>query len=180
MPALVLVGSGTMEETLRQDCRTRGLAVADVAEGVRSQGSGGSPDRIGAQTRSRSKADVYFYGFRQIQELPVFYALAEAFILPSLEEEWGLVVNEAMAAGCPVLVSSAAGCCEDLVREGEVGWSFDPAQAGPLAGLLARFAADPSLSRRMGDAATRHIDSWSCANFARNAREAALAALARR
>jgi glycosyltransferase involved in cell wall biosynthesis len=58
---------------------------------------------------------VYFYGFRQIEENPVFYALAEAFILPSLKEEWGLVVNEAMAAGLPVIVSHTAGCAEDLV-----------------------------------------------------------------
>jgi glycosyltransferase involved in cell wall biosynthesis len=60
---------------------------------------------------------VYFYGFRQIEENAVFYALAEAFVLPSLKEEWGLVVNEAMAAGLPVIVSRTAGCAEDLLPE---------------------------------------------------------------
>ncbi|MFM8807802.1 MAG: glycosyltransferase [Chthoniobacterales bacterium] len=58
---------------------------------------------------------VYFYGFRQIEENPVFYALAEAFVLPSLKEEWGLVVNEAMACSLPVIVSRTAGCAEDLL-----------------------------------------------------------------
>jgi glycosyltransferase involved in cell wall biosynthesis len=58
---------------------------------------------------------VFFYGFRQIEENAVFYALAEAFVLPSLKEEWGLVVNEAMAAGLPVIVSRTAGCAEDLL-----------------------------------------------------------------
>jgi glycosyltransferase involved in cell wall biosynthesis len=60
---------------------------------------------------------VFFYGFRQIEENAVFYALAEAFVLPSLKEEWGLVVNEAMAAGLPVIVSRTAGCAEDLLPE---------------------------------------------------------------
>ena len=60
---------------------------------------------------------VFFYGFRQIEENPVFYALAEAFVLPSLKEEWGLVVNEAMAAGLPVIVSRTAGCAEYLVPQ---------------------------------------------------------------
>jgi glycosyltransferase involved in cell wall biosynthesis len=60
---------------------------------------------------------VFFYGFRQIEENAVFYALAEAFVLPSLKEEWGLVVNEAMAAGLPVIVSHTAGCAEDLLPE---------------------------------------------------------------
>ena len=64
-----------------------------------------------------NRGTVYFYGFRQIKENPVFYALAEAFVLPSLKEEWGLVVNEAMAAGLPVIVSRTAGCAEDLVPE---------------------------------------------------------------
>jgi glycosyltransferase involved in cell wall biosynthesis len=62
---------------------------------------------------------VYFYGFRQIEENPVFYALAEAFVLPSLKEEWGLVVNEAMACSVPVIVSRTAGCAEDLLPGSE-------------------------------------------------------------
>ena len=62
---------------------------------------------------------VYFYGFRQIEENPVFYALAEAFVLPSLKEEWGLVVNEAMACSLPVIVSRTAGCAEDLLPGSE-------------------------------------------------------------
>jgi len=60
---------------------------------------------------------IYFYGFRQIQDNPVFYSLSKAFILPSLWEEWGLVVNEAMACSLPVLVSKTAGCSDDLVPE---------------------------------------------------------------
>ena len=73
-----------------------------------------TPDESAAQ-----RGAVYFYGFRQIEENPVFYALAEAFVLPSLKEEWGLVVNEAMACSLPVIVSRTAGCAEDLLPRSE-------------------------------------------------------------
>jgi glycosyltransferase involved in cell wall biosynthesis len=90
---------------------------------------------------------VFFYGFRQIEENPVFYALAEAFVLPSLKEEWGLVVNEAMAAGLPVIVSRTAGCAEDLLPEATASrrmehgaWSME---SGENAGSL-NVASGPS------------------------------------
>jgi glycosyltransferase involved in cell wall biosynthesis len=72
-------------------------------------------DSLPATSHEENRGTVFFYGFRQIEENANFYALAEAFVLPSLKEEWGLVVNEAMAAGLPVIVSRTAGCAEDLV-----------------------------------------------------------------
>ena len=166
MPALVLVGSGLLEPALRKQCLEQGLLVAECHE--KRPGDG----------RVIQGADVYFYGFRQVNELPVFYGLAEAFVLPSREEEWGLVVNEAMASGCAVLVSSTAGCCEDLVAPGENGWSFDPANVAELAGQLGRFVADPALARRMGEKSARRIGAWGTETFAENARRAVEAALA--
>ena len=62
--------------------------------------------------------DVIFPGFIQYDELPAYYGLAKAFIHASTVEQWGLVVNEALAAGLPVLVSERCGCAPDLVREG--------------------------------------------------------------
>lgn len=70
--------------------------------------------------------DVLWPGFRQVDELPVYYALGSAFVLPSTSEPWGLVVNEAMASGLPVLVSNRCGAAPDLVSEGENGYTFDP------------------------------------------------------
>src|SRR5206468_501416 len=61
---------------------------------------------------------VLFPGFKQYDELPAYYGLATAFIHASMVEPWGLVVNEAMAAGLPVLVSARCGCAWDLVEEG--------------------------------------------------------------
>jgi 1,2-diacylglycerol 3-alpha-glucosyltransferase len=52
--------------------------------------------------------------------------LASAFIQASTTEQWGLVVNEAMASGLPVLVSERCGCAPDLVKNGVNGYTFDP------------------------------------------------------
>jgi len=168
IPGLIFVGSGAEESAVRSRCEKLALTYMDC------RGSG--PER---PLNREISADVGFYGFRQIAELPVFYALAEAFVLPSSEEEWGLVVNEAMACSCAVLVSSHAGCCEDLVEDGVNGWSFDPTCPEELGSRLLALAEDPQLARRMGEAGAARIKSWGCENFAGNAMKAAQAALRR-
>jgi len=69
---------------------------------------------------------VFWLGFKQIEELPIYYALASALILPSLSEPWGLVVNEAMACGLPILISERCGSLYDLVFPGINGSIFNP------------------------------------------------------
>ena len=154
-PGLVFVGSGELEGALREQARSLGLRVVERADWrVEKTGHGLTristdkserlaADRTGGDASCRvtpavghcpieqtddsaaQRGAVYFYGFRQIEENPVFYALAEAFVLPSLKEEWGLVVNEAMAAGLPVIVSRTAGCAEDLVPEASASRSME-------------------------------------------------------
>jgi glycosyltransferase involved in cell wall biosynthesis len=126
VPALVFVGSGELENALREQARSLGLRVVDcTAAGSQSSGVSrqeGTTADCKLQTEHSVEnhgGAVFFYGFRQIEENAVFYALAEAFVLPSLKEEWGLVVNEAMAAGLPVIVSRTAGCAEDLLPGSE-------------------------------------------------------------
>ena len=65
-----------------------------------------------------------FTGLQNARNTADYYALAGCFVLPSAREPWGLVVNEAMASGLPVLVSVRCGCAEDLVRAN--GLMFDP------------------------------------------------------
>ncbi|GAB3789692.1 hypothetical protein GCM10028818_58750 [Spirosoma horti] len=72
-------------------------------------------------------------------QVPDLLALSDVLVLPSLSEPWGLVVNEAMACGLPVIVSDRCGCASDLVREGENGFVFDPHNQSQLTALLLRF-----------------------------------------
>ncbi|RUP09854.1 MAG: glycosyltransferase [Hyphomicrobium sp.] len=109
--------------------------------------------------------NVHILGHRSYAELPDLYAAAGAFILPSVVDEWGLVVNEAMATGLPVLVSKGAGCHRDLVDIGVNGFVFDPANAGELAGLMTRIATS-TRRNEMGAASRRIIADWDVDRFA--------------
>ncbi|MFN8709109.1 MAG: glycosyltransferase, partial [Planctomyces sp.] len=79
---------------------------------------------------------VHFPGFQSYSDICRWYAFADVFIHPALSEQWGLVVNEAMAAGLPTIVSSACGCVPDLVVHGATGMTFDPQQPHQLTALM--------------------------------------------
>ncbi len=85
----------------------------------------------------------------------------------STTEQWGLVVNEAMASGLPVLVSERCGCASDLVKPGANGFTFDPCDVEALAGLMERVAAMPDEQRRaMGGVSQCIIARWGPERFA--------------
>lgn len=100
-------------------------------------------------------------------ELPAIYGLAGAFVLASVSDTWGLVVNEAMAAALPVVVSRACGCFGELIRDGENGFGFDPGDDAELARLLLGLTSqsDDAL-RRLGHAGRETIARWSPETFA--------------
>jgi glycosyltransferase involved in cell wall biosynthesis len=86
----------------------------------------------------RTGAPVHLLGFFNQSQMPKAYALADALVLPSQAETWGLVVNEAMASGRPVVVSSAVGCAPDLVDEGRTGHVFAPGDIKGLCSAMER------------------------------------------
>ena len=109
---------------------------------------------------------VYLAGFRQYDELPVYYTLAGAFVHASTTEQWGLVVNEAMAAGLPVLVSERCGCAPDLVQDGVNGFTFDPYDVDRLADLMLKVSSDQCDREAMGQASRAIIKDWGPERFA--------------
>jgi glycosyltransferase involved in cell wall biosynthesis len=112
-------------------------------------------------------------GFKQYPDLPAYYGLASAFIHASTTEQWGLVVNEAMASGLPVLVSNRCGCAPDLVQERVNGFTFDPLDVEQLARLMVQLSSGLVDLRRMGDASRKIITDWGPERFASGLRQAA-------
>jgi glycosyltransferase involved in cell wall biosynthesis len=110
---------------------------------------------------------VRFTGYLPAHEMAPMFALASAFVLASSHsEQWGLVVNEAMASGIPVIVSQICGCATDLVVDGETGFTFDPQDESELATLLA-YVSDGAVDLvAMGCAAQRRIEQFSPQVFA--------------
>ena len=103
---------------------------------------------------------VHLPGFKQYDELPVYYALANAFVHASTSEQWGLVVNEAIASRLPVIVSNRCGCAPELVNGN--GFIFDPTDEGELTARLLEMASlSDQERRRLGDNSYR-----IAANFA--------------
>jgi glycosyltransferase involved in cell wall biosynthesis len=126
------------------------------------------------------KEVIHLPGFLQQDELLPYFAHANCFIHASIQEQWGLVVNEAMAAGLPVLVSNRCGCFEDLIIEGVNGFGFDPENSQQLINLMLKVSSEEVDLANMGNAALKHIQKFSPDYFAQGLIQAVEYALAHR
>lgn len=128
-------------------------------------------------TEHRLTDCVALPGFKQYDELPGWYAGASAFVHASTTEQWGLVVNEAAAAGLPLLVSNRCGCVPELVHEGVNGFTFDPLDVEQLAQLMLRLSAFNFPLSAFGDASRRVVADLGPERFAQGLKAAAECAL---
>ncbi len=114
-------------------------------------GDGEERSALQARTRALGLDDtVRFLGFRNQTELPRLYDLCDVFVLPSDAEPWGLVLNEVMNAGKPVIASDAVGAAPDLVIEGVNGFVYPVGDIGALARALERVTRSPEHAAAMG------------------------------
>lgn len=140
--ALLVVGAGELEQELRSTAAALGTGV------------------------------VNFSGFVNQTELPRVYGAADVFVLPAASEPWGLVVNEVMCAGLPVILSDSMGCAPDLVREGVNGYLVPSGDANALVKALEPLLADEGLRRTMGQKSREIIQGWGFAQCLSALREA--------
>lgn len=141
---LLMIGSGEQEAAIREFCATHQMQ------------------------------DVAFTGFVNQTELPAYYAAADVFVLPSENEPWGLIINEVMCAGLPVVVTEEVGAAPDLVLPGENGAVYPAGNVEALTEILRRLVVDQPLRQRMGEKSLSIISGWSyeqCVSGIRSALE---------
>ena len=157
------------------------LVRAYRAYRARSEADGRPPWRLvllgdgdGRAALERLACDgVVFAGFQQAAVLPAYYGLAGAFVHPAESDQWGLVVNEAAAAGLPLLVSTGTGAAPDLVAEGRNGYTFAPADVAALTEGLHRIARLSDVERAaFGDESRALVARFTPETYGEALREA--------
>lgn len=113
---------------------------------------GDGPDEAELTQRSveRGLRNVVFAGFKQKPELPRYYAASDVFVFPTLGDPYGLVVDEAMACGLPVISTSAAGEIRDRIEEGVNGYIVPPENSTTLAERMLALVQNFLLREHMG------------------------------
>jgi glycosyltransferase involved in cell wall biosynthesis len=109
----------------------------------------------------QAQAPISLTGFLNQTEIPKAYGVADALAVPSSEESWGLVVNEAMACGLPVVASNQVGCVPDLVVADRTGYVFECGDMETLSSSLIRLAGDPDLRAHLGQAARERVGRYT-------------------
>jgi glycosyltransferase involved in cell wall biosynthesis len=142
-------------------------AYAKLESGLRSEvglvfaGDGVCREELARQAKHVSPGAVCFPGFAQREDLAGLYALAETLVLPTHSDTWGLVVNEAMACGLPIIVSSVAGCSADLVKDGWNGYVVPPRDPEKLSAAIDSLLRQPELKQRMAARCSERIRNYS-------------------
>jgi len=124
-------------------------------------GDGPEGNKLKNFCKENNLKNIFFEGFRQQSELPKYYVLADIFILPSFQEVWGLVLNEALASGLYVLCSKYAGSAYDLVKEGWNGKKFNPNNINEIINLIKQTKEQIDNIRKRRET----ISQYTCRNF---------------
>lgn len=130
-------------------------------------GGGQKETELKRLAKQLNLSDVYFLGIKPWKILPVFYSLSDVFILPSSYDTWGVVVNEAMICGLPVIVSNRCGSAYDLVEEGKNGFTFSPNNVNELVDIMLKFIDEEVSGYEMGQISRDIIKNYTPENSAR-------------
>src|SRR5262249_17431496 len=151
-----------------------GWRAARLAPGTAALGGGGGRHAPGSRVPPGGDgAQVVWLGDAGPAQLRGVFAAADGLVVPSIPTRtfrgpWGLVVNEAMNRGLPVIASDAVGAAAGgLVRDGRNGLVVPAGDPGALAAAIARLAADVSLRARLGNAAAEDVCAFSHDAWAR-------------
>ncbi len=123
-------------------------------------GDGAERQALEARAASTGWSSFRFEGFKNQKELPAYFDLCDLFVLVSTREAFGLILNEVMNAGKPIVISDEVGAWRDLAREGENGHIVQVGAIDDLTDRLHRVTSDPDLAHRMGQKSLEIISQW--------------------
>jgi glycosyltransferase involved in cell wall biosynthesis len=158
--AFVVLFAGKLEAIKRPWDVVRGAGALDGSVVVILAGSGNAESECRSAARETG-ANVKFVGFQNQAELGRLYGLSDCLVLPSQDETWGLVVNEAMAAGLPCIVSDRVGCGPDLIESGRTGYVVPVGDIAALCRALDEIRAAIASSHDFRPACREKIAGYS-------------------
>jgi len=161
--APVVLFSGKLQPWKRPEDLLRAFARAQMRSAhLVFAGDGALRVALEAEARSlQLEKQAHFLGFVNQSALPEVYTAADLLVVPSHYEPFGVVVNEAMLCGRPVVVSDHVGARFDLVREGRTGFVYPCGDVDRLATILRELPGNPERFRAMGQAALAQMADWS-------------------
>lgn len=112
-------------------------------------------------TKDHNLKNIHFVGFKNQTELPNYFMIADIFVLPSTDEPWGLIINEAMNFGLPIITTDKVGAAPDLLKHGESGFIYPVRDIEKLASYLLKLLHEPELRKKMGECSLEIIARWS-------------------
>ena len=101
-----------------------------------------------------------YAGFQAPEALPEFFRQADIFVLPSRYDGWGVVVNQALGAGLPIICSDAVGAATDLVEQGKNGWVFPAGNVDALYEALKKYVQNPTAIKAASEASIVESAFW--------------------
>ena len=142
-------------------------AYSTLSKAVRDEvglvlvGDGEAKSALARRARALKSGNIKIAGFAQREDLASYYGLAEILVFPTHTDAWGLVINEAISCGLPVICSSAAGCVSDLVEEHVNGRVVPPREINRLVSAMEQLARDRELASRLGERGKERILRYS-------------------
>lgn len=164
----VLIYSGRLIDIKNVDAVVKAISKLDRSDMVLLITGGGELENYISDLSKKLNVRTIITGFIPEQDkLFKHYFVGDMLILPSINEPWGLVINEAMSAGLPVLVSEICGCSLDLINNGENGYIIDPTDIEDIKLKIDRMINNKELDL-MGQKSRQIIEQWNFKNSAEN------------
>jgi glycosyltransferase involved in cell wall biosynthesis len=162
------VGRISPEKNLSRLIEAFSFIVQDMPQAhLNIIGGGSKEERLKQQVNALNLSNhIHFLDSQSGDKLSQSYMSAHFFILPSISEPWGLVVNEALHYGCPVLVSKTCGCVPELVIEGETGFRLNPYKAEDIAQIMMKATKHFTNFEATAQNCLNHIEPYNPDNAA--------------